>query len=350
MASQEGVYTPTIKGLSGVQKGCSFQVTNLFITWPRCDVDKQESGLLLRELLGPLFLVVAEEAHADGTPHLHAFVKLKRRTRVHHYDLDLIVGKHGNYQSARSVVNCIRYCAKDSDYYSFGINVQSYLETADGRHSSTATLVFLLIKNGSDLKEVYDMYPAYSMNNKSKIEEWIDYFEGESNMHIDRVPWIEAKNVLERDVVENVMDEIADWLTKNVRTPRILGQKHLYIWGATMMGKTTLYNKLKTYLNIYRMPSGKWHPKYRNGVFDMIVFDEFRGQQTVTFMNQICDGGDLYLESKGGGRTYNDFLPILVLANLLPGDIYVKVPTVILEAFERRFHFVNVNDFIDILD
>ncbi len=119
--SQTDGYTPAIQGLCGVQKGISFQVTDLFITWPRCDVDKQETGLLLRELLDPLFLIVGEEAHADGTPHLHAFVKLGKRTRVYHADLDIITGKHGNYQCARSAINCVRYCAKDGDYYSIGI-------------------------------------------------------------------------------------------------------------------------------------------------------------------------------------------------------------------------------------
>ncbi len=119
----EKTVIPAIKGLSGVQKGTSFQVTNLFVTWPRCDVDKEECGFLLKELLDPLFLVVAEELHADKTPHLHAFVKLKARTRVYHIDLDLIVGKHGNYQRAKSVINCVRYCAKDDDYYADGINI-----------------------------------------------------------------------------------------------------------------------------------------------------------------------------------------------------------------------------------
>ncbi len=101
----------------------SFRATNLFITWPQCEVDKQETGKLLLELYDPMWVVVAEEAHADGAPHLHAILKCRGRTRFYHDDLDRIVGKHGNYQKINNLTACLTYIAKDKDFYANGKNM-----------------------------------------------------------------------------------------------------------------------------------------------------------------------------------------------------------------------------------
>ncbi len=348
MATVSANISPAITGLSIVQKGTSFQVTNLFITWPRCNVDKQECGHLLKELLDPLFLIVAEEAHADGTPHLHAFVKLATRTRVYHEELDLIVGKHGNYQRARSVLHCIRYCAKDDDYYCDGIEVSSYLEASDASHSAKATLVFNMIKNGSTLKQVYDIYPDFAFMNKAKIEDWIEYFVELEDTMQELEEW-PMERLLLNSATANPQDyEINDWLSKNVKAPRVLGQKHLYIWGLTGLGKTGLYHALENYLTIYLMPTDKWHPLYENKKYDLVVCDDFKGDQPLTFMNKFMDGLHLYLQKKGGGTIYRDFLPMIVFANLQPKDIYHRCPMVLVEAFSRRFEIVHVTEFIHI--
>lgn len=348
MASQSRD-VPAITGLSIVQTGTSFQVTNLFITWPRCDVDKQETGKLLMELLDPLFLIVAEEAHADGTPHLHALVKLSARTRVYHEELDRIVGKHGNYQRARSILHCVRYCAKDDDYYAYKINISNYLNASDTSHSAKATLVFNMIQDGCNLKQVYDVYPDFAFNNKAKIEDWIEYFAELDDVMEELEAWPIDKLIQDSLTATPNDYEINDWLQKNVRIPRVLGQKHLYIWGLTGLGKTTLYHALEKHLTVYLMPTDKWHPLYHNKKYDLVICDDFKGDQPLTFMNKFMDGLHLYLQKKGGGTIYRDFLPMIVFANLAPKDVYHRVPMVLIEAFTRRFNVVHITEFIHIL-
>ncbi|AKV62302.1 putative replication initiation protein [Lytechinus variegatus variable sea urchin associated circular virus] len=93
----------------------SFRVCakNFFLTYPRSiDLSKQD---LFDFLLSfePNYLLVAEEKHADGTPHLHALLCLARRRDIRdprHFDCQ---GYHCNITSTRSIARCIDYCKKD---------------------------------------------------------------------------------------------------------------------------------------------------------------------------------------------------------------------------------------------
>ena len=85
-----------------------------FCTWPQCKITKEEA----LEMLMPLGVdeyVIAEELHADGQPHLHAFIKLLKRKRWSAAMFDL--GEyHGNYQPAKSWRAVQAYCKKDGNY------------------------------------------------------------------------------------------------------------------------------------------------------------------------------------------------------------------------------------------
>lgn len=67
--------------------------------------------------------VVAQEKHEDGSPHLHAYIKLSRKVNIKNpnfFDLmtDEGVEYHGNYQGARSDTAVLKYCVKGAEYIS----------------------------------------------------------------------------------------------------------------------------------------------------------------------------------------------------------------------------------------
>lgn len=67
-----------------------------FLTYPRCEVSKEEALSILHQT-GPISeYVVAKEDHADGVPHLHSFIKYETKQEFKERKWDL-KEHHGNY-------------------------------------------------------------------------------------------------------------------------------------------------------------------------------------------------------------------------------------------------------------
>jgi len=60
--------------------------------------------------------IIARELHADGHPHLHAYVKYDKGVTVVVSKIIFDYEKHGDYNPARSPAACIKYCQKGGDY------------------------------------------------------------------------------------------------------------------------------------------------------------------------------------------------------------------------------------------
>ena len=88
-----------------------------FCTWPHCPLSKEDALEQLRARYELVEYVIAEEKHADGEPHLHAFLKLDRRVNFKASMFD-VAGYHGNYQPAKSWRAVQEYCKKDGNYIS----------------------------------------------------------------------------------------------------------------------------------------------------------------------------------------------------------------------------------------
>lgn len=89
---------------------------NLFLTYPKCSVDKQRALEILRDLLPISKYIIAMENHKDGTPHIHAYLELEKKkkiTKTNYLDLD---GNHGNYQTAKNKWKVRKYVMKSGDY------------------------------------------------------------------------------------------------------------------------------------------------------------------------------------------------------------------------------------------
>jgi len=89
------------------------QTSTLFLTYPRCDISKETLLEKLQEVLSIADYAISKELHQDGTPHLHAFIKLssKLNTRDPRYlDVD---GHHPNITRPRSIKAVVDYILKD---------------------------------------------------------------------------------------------------------------------------------------------------------------------------------------------------------------------------------------------
>jgi hypothetical protein len=102
---------------NGLKSGKRIQAKGWFLTWPKCNVSKEDALELLKATGELAEWVVASELHNDGTPHLHAFIKYTRKVdfKVDRWDLGTY---HGNYQVAKCWRAVEKYCKKDGDYIS----------------------------------------------------------------------------------------------------------------------------------------------------------------------------------------------------------------------------------------
>lgn len=96
------------------------QAKNFSITCPQCPLSKED---LLKHFktLSPVYVIVCEEKHEDGSPHLHAFIQFGRRKNVKDCKYFDFGGYHFNVQATKNVQDWIDYVKKEGQWIEDGI-------------------------------------------------------------------------------------------------------------------------------------------------------------------------------------------------------------------------------------
>lgn len=297
-----------------VAKQFRLQAKNVFLTWPQNVMSKEDTLSACRRVF-PLaeFIVVAEEEHKSGDPHLHAIVGLPKRINWENANvkLDSITGKHGNYQSVRSVKATLRYVCKGGNYISEGV-VPDFADK-----SGKMDVIARMINEGKSLVEVYAEHPGTFLLQKRKIE--------------DLQQWVKRRKLAESLVKWTVpvfgvsvnAVALSNWLELNIMTSRVPRQKQLWLMGRPGIGKSRLLASLAQMLRVYVMPRDEdFYDEYEDGLFDLVVFDEFKSNKKIQFLNAWCDGQPLPLRQKGHQTMKNDNLPFIICSNFSIEECY----------------------------
>ncbi|AGA80992.1 replication-associated protein [Tomato yellow mottle virus] len=103
---------------------------NIFLTYPRCSLTKEEALFQLQNISLPsnkLFIRVARELHEDGEPHLHVLIQLEGKVQIYNqklFDLSSTSRSayfHPNIQGAKSSSDVKSYMEKDGEFLDFGV-------------------------------------------------------------------------------------------------------------------------------------------------------------------------------------------------------------------------------------
>lgn len=327
------------------------QAKNLFLTYPRCTMEKE----LVRDNLKGYFkenikwFVIAREDHEDGTPHIHIVVSLKEKAHIRKQeDLDKITGSHGNYQAARNVMKCAKYAVKDQDYLEEGIDMKAMIQQ-ELSEKPTKKLVSALME-GKTPKQIMREYPELYFNSRKKVEE----FYSDLQLQLLEIKKPKIIGISEGEMlISGDMKKLVEWLKMNVvnqdlkeRKPRM---KHLYLRGEPGIGKSFLASQLRVLMRVYDLPHESWNDGYQDGCYDLIIMDEFNGQKTITEMNLITDGYVTPLKRRGMcPYLKKDALPVIIISNKAPEEVYHKADRVLVEAFASRYEVVHIFNKIDI--
>lgn len=318
---------------------------HLFLTYPQCSITTVDAEAALRgKLKHYKWSVIAREKHADGHPHLHAFVCLGQPCNFTSPTcLDLLapggISCHGNYQVARDAKASLDYVCKDGDVECFGITLDAARASfsAAGRKRNATEVLMDEMQKGKTLIQAAEAHPehlTFAVLHADRIEKWFTQKILQTLRPSKK--FAHAMAVYGQSTAQDL--SIANWLNSNLTNrSRPLATKQLWIAGPTCHGKTTLVILLNECFRIYWVPDEDFYDDYFDASYDLIVFDEFKHQKTVQWMNRFVDGQICPLRQKGKQTVKRLNLPVIVLSNFTMRQCYPNVEQGHFDTLARRF-------------
>nr|AIR91831.1 Replication-associated protein [Melon chlorotic mosaic virus] len=200
----------------------SFRVAakNIFLTYPQCDIPKDEALKMLQDLawtvVKPKYIRVAREEHSDGSPHLHCLIQLSGKSNIKNARFfDLTHPRrsacfHPNIQAAKDSNAVKNYITKEGDYCESGeykVSGGTKSNKDDVFHNAinagTAEEALAIIKAGDPKTFVVNYH-----NVKANIERLFQK---------DEDPWVPP---FQLSSFNNVPQEMKDWVDENVTAAR----------------------------------------------------------------------------------------------------------------------------------
>lgn len=299
-----------MNGTNGTN-GTNFAVgsQSFFVTYPKCDADKQAVLEFFTDK-GADKIIVAQEKHADGTPHLHVYAHFpkKKKASTRTFDFESF---HPNIQSCRNMNAVIKYIKKDGDFLEHNMSVAAY-EKAKQSHISIICQELLL--GTKTLREATDEHPELLMR----------YGTLKKNLQLYRAD--KASEERAKQPVDYPTDK----------------KRHMWIYGPTNCGKST---KLETILANY--PGDTFQIPYNNDwdgyLGERILWaDEYKDQLGIQDLNSVCNGG-AKVNTKGGSVTLHKKPQLFIASNYAPDEAYFKEQKKITDSLYTRFNLIPYN-------
>lgn len=327
-------------------RGFRLRGSAFFLTWPRCDATCSSVLTYLQTSLGEFFrgAVVARESHADGTPHLHAYVECKKRfstSSSRFFDFD---GVHGNYQVARQPRQCHDYVTKAGSFESVGeLRIGGDSGGGVKRRVAEEVADFIDVEQVPSLNDIMDFNKGFYLMNRQRIIQF--RFDVLARRSRPLLKWDPARLVdVPVEFASPSVRAVHQWLLINMFIPRLHRQKQLYLMGPTGVGKTCLMNMLLEVSRVYLPTIGcQYWDFYDDESVDMIFFDEFCGSHMhLTLLNKVLEGSEVSLKRRYNGLRKKKNVPVILASNILVFDQYQSASFLQREAFMDRVDVVNV--------
>lgn len=311
---------------------------NIALTYPKCDLTRERVLGFLQLLGGDNYRGASAsiEQHADGTPHVHAYLRLysKRCFRdPRTFDID---GHHANIQPCRNAKHWINYIRKEDQSALMDGDLDDLLGNPKPKER-ISDVVARRIESGDSSAAIFESFPGFYLMNKRKIEELQDFMV-RKRQKLDKLDWEEACSKLAETQTE--AQQVTDWLMDNIKKPRKLRQPQLWLQGPPGSGKTSLVQQLERFLSVFYVPMDG--DSFLDGFqddFDLIVFDEMKSQFKLTWLNQFIVGSTMSVNVKGAKILKTKNTPVMFLSNYGVMSAYTKM-TPALEAFMDRLLIV----------
>lgn len=324
-----------------------YSAKHLFATFPKCSLPKQDALDRINQLYPCEWALVAAEAHADGTPHLHCVIRFTRTYTTRNCShFDDIAGQHGNYTAPRNIKAVLAYTQKDGDFITSGPVPTISDVSSTGRVSPSKAIADLIISGGS-LIDCRNFDPGFYLTHVKFIKDLIFEVACEK-LKLSLLPW---PGVEVPETGSDCNKLLHKWLNKNVRKPREFKQPQLYLHGPPNIGKTSFVNTLSKYLSVYHLPTDEdFYDSYSDSTYDIVVLDEFKAQKRITWLNLFLQGGPMTLRKKGSQIQKLFNIPVIILSNYSLHEAYSNSSQLALSSLYARVEIIEwtTNDFISL--
>lgn len=220
---------------------------SFLLTFPRCDIDKETAYKYFLVKFKPIEIIVSQELHKDGFPHLHIWLCFDKRITIrnsryfdmheYHCNISKMINEKRN-----SKYNVIKYLLKyDKNPICYGMNFLSI---------GKRLFICENLKNGGNLCDLIDKYP----------EELYNYDKLRKNVNL--------YNIDKQKVNKNI------------------SRKCYWIYGESGIGKSYLVRE--SFDKLYEKQNNKWWDGYNNE--DAVLIDDF---------DETCIGLSYYLKIWG---------------------------------------------------
>jgi len=299
----------------------------LFLTLPQTKIASKQ--VLADKLLSldPTGLTIAEETHGDGGRHFHALATFAERRQFTNSSLRSLLGEQAHIETARSLNKVAEYLSKeDTKPFRYGIAKRSRAGSTETASSRIASILI----DGGTLDDAIAADRGYCLLHYNAVEGFYKH------VHVDPQPTLKQWSAL------RVLSPIATWLNTNMLAMRIPRQLQLWIYGPPAIGKSHLASALAQYFRIYYPPYDEaWTDGYADAKFDLIIFDEYKSQKKICWMNQFIAGHPMPLSRRGREPVLKQKpIPVIVLSNFHPRDCYKNCAEGSIDAFVSRFEIV----------
>lgn len=266
-----------------------------FLTWPRCAMKKEDALTVLKTngLPDIVEYVICEEEHEDGSPHLHAFVKLAKKIRFSQAAFDLL-SHHGHYEPAKSWAAVKRYVTKEDNYIS-NIDIDAAVK-----------------KKSKGVKEKNALMLAKTP------KELVD----DGDISLLMLPQLlKAKRAYDRAA----------------KPPKHIPRKCYWIWGPPRAGKSYVVREM--FDDIYEKPQSKWWDGYAGE--DVVLLDDMdKHGECLGHLLKIWADNYRFLAETKGDNIYPTYTKFIITSNYQIGDIFGDKE--IREAVMCRFVVINL--------
>ena len=326
---------------AGTSTQLNFFAKKFFLTYPQCDLPKQEllDALSSNPDRPIIWAVLSRELHEDGNPHLHVALEFKAAIRFRRADYFDVAGYHPNIQSMRFLWKCLDYVTKsDPEPLTYG-PVPSRTFGGSG-HNSVGDDVASKIIEGASYDEIVALHPGYALTNKRKLDEFIAY-QSVKRQRLNLLPWSGISTTATIHTEPDIAILI-DWLNTSIKKDRPPRSPQLFLFGSPGIGKTRLINQLSEYLSIYQIPRDEaFYDSWEDKAYDLAVLDEFKSNKTIQWLNTWLDGNPMPLRMKGRQYLKLQRVPTIILSNFSLVENFPNA-TIARQALSQRLTLVEL--------
>lgn len=351
----------------------------LFLTYPQVpayNVDYFTEKFLehirlmpFHESSSPFKYVVARELHKDLGIHFHVFLEYAVPVQITSNRSFDILDSHPNIQSVRSAANVVKYVTKDDEFKTnFSDEEMKSLIAASGKRSALAMASLRIVKNPDALTKLALEFPeVYVRHHRGlKALQTLVYANKSQTCRFKHdivgfwdywtpVPVITTTQLLYcMTGGSDATNQIIAWIKTSLVPPFDLPHRapHLYIYGPTCTGKTTLTKVFRDFFSCFEIPFhlNGFFDGFDDEAFDVAIWEDFGPGMlyTLGFMKRWFEGIPVPLNVKGSSTTKRRNLPQILTSNYSVEELYHKKTHRDLEPLLSRLTIVSIEKVDDL--